>query len=121
MTLIEVTISMVLLAGVALGMGAFVSQYSRATSRGNSRAIAVDLATERIEEIRRATRYDSLEAKYALPEGTIPGYPGFSRQTAIKQVGGATSDPVDYKVITVTVIPPAGGSPVRKSTAISTF
>jgi type II secretory pathway pseudopilin PulG len=121
MTLIDVTVSMVLLAGVALGMGAFVSQYSRTATSGSSRNVAVDLATERLEEVRRATRYDSLETRYAGSESSIPGYSGFTRSTVIRRMGGGPSDALDYKLVTVTVIPPGNTRPVKKTTAISTF
>ena len=121
MTLVDVTVSMVLLAGVALGMGAFVSQYSRTATAGSSRTVAVELATERLQEVRRAARYDSLEAKYGGAESSISGHAGFTRVTAIKRVGGGNGDAVDYKLVTVTVTPPGGGRPVKKTTAISTF
>jgi Tfp pilus assembly protein PilV len=121
MTLIDVTVSMVLLAGVALGMGAFVSQHSRTARAGSTRTVAVELASERLEEVRRATRYDSLETKYGVTEPGVAGHAGYRRATTIRRVGGGTSDPMDYKLITVTVTPPNGGRAVKKTTALSAF
>jgi hypothetical protein len=36
-------------------------------------------------------------------------------------MGGGSGDPVDYKLVTVIVNPPANGRAVKKTTAIGTF
>jgi prepilin-type N-terminal cleavage/methylation domain-containing protein len=121
MTLIEVMVSLVLLAGVALGMAGFVAGFARSSRGSDARLTASDLASERLEEVKRATAYDSIESKYAKTENSIAGHAGFVRTTAIARVGGAPTDSVDYKIITVTVTGPGLDAPVRKSSGISAF
>jgi prepilin-type N-terminal cleavage/methylation domain-containing protein len=121
MTLIEVMVSLVLLAGVALGMAGFVAGFARSSRGSDARLTASDLAAERIDDVKRAAVYDSIEAVYAKTESTIPGYAGFTRSTAVARVGGATSDSVDYKIVTVTVSGPGLDAPVKKSTGVSAF
>lgn len=121
MTLVEVVISLVLLAGVALGMAGFVAGFARSSRGSDARLTASDLAIERLDEVKRAAVYDSIEAVYATNESTIPGHAGFTRTTAVARVGGAVGDSLDYKVVTVTVAGPGVEVPVKKSTGIGAF
>lgn len=120
MTLIEVMVSLVLLAGVVLGMAGFVAGFARSSRGSDARLTASDLATERLDEVKRAPVYDSIEAVYAKTETTIPGRAGFTRTTAVTRVGGA-SDSLDYKIVTVIVSGPGLDAPVKKSTGIGAF
>ena len=121
MTLVEVMVSLVLLAGVALGMAGFVAGFARSSRGSDARLTASVLASERLDEVKRATVYDSVEALYAKTEHTIAGHTGFSRTTAVARIGGAPTDSMDYKVITVTVSGPGLDRPVRKSSGMSAF
>jgi prepilin-type N-terminal cleavage/methylation domain-containing protein len=121
MTLVEVMVSLVLLAGVALGMAGFVAGFARSARGSDARLTASGLASERLDEVKRATVYDSIETLYAKTENTIAGHTGFSRTTAVARVGGAPSDSMDYKVITVTVSGPGLDRPVSKSSGVSAF
>jgi len=120
MTLVEVMVSLVLLAGVALSMAAFVAGFARTSRGSDARLTASDLATERLDEVRRAPVYDSIEAMYSGTENTIVNRPGFARVTAVARVGGP-ADSLDYKVVTVTVTGAGLTSPVKTSTGISAF
>jgi prepilin-type N-terminal cleavage/methylation domain-containing protein len=121
MTLVEVMVSLVLLAGVALGMAVFAAGFARNSRGSDARLMASDLAAERLDDVKRAPVYDSIEAVYAKTESTIPGHAGFTRTTAVGRVGGAPGDSVDYKIVTVTVSGPGLDPPVKKSTGISAF
>jgi prepilin-type N-terminal cleavage/methylation domain-containing protein len=120
MTLVEVMVSLVLLAGVALGMAGFVAGFARSSRGSDARLTASDLAAERLDDVKRAAVYDSIEAVYAKTESTIPGHAGFTRTTVVGRVGGA-ADSLDYKIVTVTVSGPGLDTPVKKSTGISAF
>jgi hypothetical protein len=79
----------------------------------------VELASDRLETIKSATDYSSLETTYATTEPTVAGFPGYSRQTIMQRVGGGPADLVDYKIVTVVVSSPALKLPVRKTTIIT--
>lgn len=118
MTLIEVMIALVIVTGVTLGMGSYVTRFSHSTTDASVRSTAGDLVADRLEQIKGYGVYETLEATYAGAEATIPGFPRFSRQTQIQRVNNLRDD---YKIVTVTVTNPALPSPVKKSTVISSF
>ena len=120
MTLVEVIVAITILSGVLLGMAVFVANFSRANNDNRLRAKAGQLAAQRLEEIKGAANYDSLETKYQKTETGLAGYSGFTRQTIIKRVGGTTSTS-DYKVITVVVSAPRLKTAMKKTTMVSSF
>ncbi len=122
-TLVEVVVSLVILAGVFLGLALFTSNMAHAASEARLLDTAEDLAANRLELVESATNYAAIDSMYTATEGTIPGPQnvGFSRQTIIEHVGGQPADSVDYKLVTVIVSNPALPHPVRKTTAIAAF
>lgn len=121
MTLIEVMIALVLMTSVMLGMGAFMAKYGRAVGVGSAKASARELVAERLEYVKGATQYSSIEATYGGLETSIPGYAGFTRRTLVMRVGGNPADRFDHKVITVIVNGPGLDKPVKKTSVISAF
>ena len=121
MTLIEVMIAVVLLTSVLLGMGIFMARYGHAVGTNSARASARELVAERIEYVKGATQYNTIEATYAGMEASIPGYPGFTRRTLILRVGGGPADRFDHKVVTVIVDGPGLAQPAKKTSVISAF
>ena len=120
MTLVEVIIAIVILSSVLLGMSVFVANFARKNNENRIRAKAGELASQRLEEIKGVASYDSIETKFAKTESGIAGYAGFTRQTVVKRIGGA-SQTSDYKVITVVVTAPRLGTPLKKTTMVSSF
>ena len=118
MTLIEVIIAMVILSGVVLGMGSYVTKFARGGAEASIRSTASDLVSDRLEQIKACGKYSTLEATYAGTESSLAGFPGYSRSTVIQRVN---TPAVDYKVITVTVSNVALSSPIKKTTMISSF
>jgi prepilin-type N-terminal cleavage/methylation domain-containing protein len=121
MTLVEVMIALVMLTTVMLGMGAFMAQYGHAVGTSSAKASARELVAERIEYVKGATQYPSIEATYGGMEASIPGYPGFTRRTLVMRVGGQPGDRFDHKVITVIVDGPGLDKPVKKTSVIAAF
>lgn len=121
MTLIEVMIALVLLTSVMLGMGVFMAAYGRAVGTSSARASARELVAERLEYVKGATNYQTIEATYGGLEPSIPGYPGFTRQTLVMRVGGQPADRFDHKVITVVVTGQGLTQPVKKTSVIAAF
>lgn len=121
MTLIEVMVALTILAIVMIGLGRFTTDFARTVSEAGNRSTASDLVAERLETVKSGGRYDLIETQFQGNETTIVGFGGFARRTMVNHVGGAPSDSVDYKVITVEVTGPRLSKAVRKSTVISSF
>ena len=121
LSLIEVMIALSILGGVLLGMGHFSVLFARTVTEAGTRSTASDLVADRIESVKANGRYDNLETVFNGTESAVSGFSKFSRTTLIRRIGGAPSDSVDYKVVTVTVRGPRLTTPVKKSTIISNF
>jgi prepilin-type N-terminal cleavage/methylation domain-containing protein len=122
-TLVEVMVSLLLLAGVFLGLAKFASNMAHQGAYSRLLNPAEDLAAARLETVKSATTYATIDSMYTATEASIPGpqNTGFSRKTLIQHVGGQPADSVDYKVVTVIVTNAALPSAVRKSTVIAAF
>ncbi|MBX6331214.1 MAG: hypothetical protein IRY91_05145 [Gemmatimonadaceae bacterium] len=121
MTLIEVLAALTILTGATLGMAAFVGRFAHATGENEARDTAVQLATDRLEDVKGDPVYANIEADFKGTESSISGYPGYTRQTLVQHVGGTSSSNVDYKIVTVIVKGPGLDEPVSKTTIISNY
>ena len=121
LSLVEVIIALSILGGVLLALGAFSGKLSQATSQGRIRIAAAQLAADRIETVKAAPRYSMIESVYVSTEATIAGSPGYSRRTWVQRVGGAVTDTIDYKIITVQVSHSQLTGNVRKTTVIAPY
>jgi prepilin-type N-terminal cleavage/methylation domain-containing protein len=121
-TLIETIVALIILGVVLLGLALFVSRMAHAGTDSNLLGTANELAVDRIQTIKSALTYSTLDA-FSGTESNIPGTgnAGFVRQTIIRHVGGGTSDSVDYRIITVIVTSPAMRDTIRKTTVIAAF
>ena len=122
-SLVEVIVALGLLTVVLLGLALFVSNMAHTTSESRLLGTASELAANRIETIKGSTNYASIDT-FAVTETSITGsptYAGFTRQTYVQHVGGAITDSVDYRVVTVVVTNPAMAGSVKKTTAIAAF
>jgi prepilin-type N-terminal cleavage/methylation domain-containing protein len=119
-TLIEVIIAMLILTVVLLGMGTFAVNFTRGVARSDARTIAVNLASQRISEIRSAPNYSTLETVYIATEASIAGFTGYSRVTQIVRTGGVRPTYTnDYKTVTVTVTAPGIATPIKKTVVVA--
>lgn len=121
MTLIEVIVSIVLLTGALLSMGAFIARYANVSGTMQRRIEANELVADRLEEVKGALSYNTIEANYAKTEATLTGHPGLKRQTLVTRTGGAAPSLYDYKTVTVIVTGPGLKTPSKKTTVISVF
>ncbi len=122
-TLIEVVIALLILGMALLGLALFVSRMAHAATFSHLLGTANELAADRIETIKSATTYSTLDTRFAGTETTISGLgnAGFTRQTIIRHIGGGTSDTLDYRIVTVIVTNPAMTDTIRKTTVIAAF
>lgn len=121
MTLVEVLVSVVLLSGVLLGMGAFSASMARTSGTARVTATATQLVADRLELVKTAPRYTAIESLYVAMETSIAGQSGYTRKTLVRRVGGLPTDSIDYKIVTVEVAHAAIPKPVRKSTIIAPY
>ncbi len=61
---------------------------------------AIQLASDRTDQIRTDPNYAALDTAYGKTETSIPSYPGFRRVTTVTRT---TTSGQDYKKFTVTV------------------
>lgn len=119
-TLIEVIIAMVILTVVLLAMGSFAVNFTRGVRQSDARTIAVNLADQRLSEIRSSPNYSNLEATFVATEATIAGFPRYTRVTQIVRTGGPLPlNPNDYKTVTVTVTAPGITNPIKKTIIVA--
>lgn len=119
-TLVEVLVALTILTGVLLGMGTFAVNFTRAVSRSDARVVAVQLASQRISEIRSQPNYSTLETTYNGTEPTITGFPGYARRTTIVRTGGPRPTFTnDFKTVTVEVTAPGFTTPIRKTIIVA--
>jgi len=120
LSLIEIMIAMVILTVVLLGMGRYMVDFSRTVRKSESRTVAVNLAAQRLSEIRASPNYSGLETTFATTEPSITGFPGYTRSTIITRVGGPRPTFTnDYKMATVTVTGPGLTTPVKKTIVVA--
>jgi hypothetical protein len=121
--LLEAMVALAILAGAVLSAGAYVTRLTRGVSDERIRAQAMHLIGERFEQVKTAPTYGKIDTLYVGTETAITGYNGFSRTTQVIRVGGAPSDTVDFKIVTITVTTPAipKSVTVKKSTIIADF
>jgi len=121
LSLVEVIIALAILGGVLLALGLFSARLSQATSGGRVRIAAAQLAADRLELVKTAPRYSMIESTYVATENNIPKFPGYTRRTWVQRVGGAVTDTIDYKIVTVQVTNSQMSGNVRKTTVIAPF
>ena len=122
-SLVEVIVALGILTAALLGLALFVSRMAHTTSDARLLGTASELAVNRIEDIKSSTDYASIDT-FAVTESSIQGsptYAGFTRKTLVKHVGGAVTDSVDYRIITVVITNPVMSASVTKTTAIASF
>jgi prepilin-type N-terminal cleavage/methylation domain-containing protein len=121
LTLVEVIVALAILSGVMLGLGMFSVRLSQATSAARLRVTAAQLAADRLEAAKGAVRYTAIESLFVATEASITGYPGYARRTWVTRVGGAATDTIDYKIVTVQVTNAQMTGNVRKTTVIAPY
>jgi prepilin-type N-terminal cleavage/methylation domain-containing protein len=121
LTLVEVLVALAILGGVMITLGSFATRLSKSTSSSRIRIEAAQLAADRLEAVKSASRYSAIESLYVATEAVIAGHPRFTRQTWVQRVGGLVTDTIDYKIVTVQVTQSQLAGNVRKTTVIAPY
>jgi prepilin-type N-terminal cleavage/methylation domain-containing protein len=120
MTLMEVMIAVTILTTALIGMGNFMGTFSHATKTAALQQRAIDLATDRIDSVKRAPTFVSIDSM-AVTETIHTDSADYKRQTLVQHVGGGSTDTLDYRTVTVQVTAPTVTTPIRKTTIIGAF
>ncbi len=124
MTLIEVIISVMILSGVLIGLSNFTRRFQHLTNNHDALAIASELATARIEAVKRHRPYSTVVATFDGTSETsanpsMSSYPGYTRTTSAVRTGPSST--ADYVTVTVTVVHAATSTTVRKTLVLAAF
>lgn len=115
MSLAEIMIAAAILGGASLALGRVGPTFAESLTVSEQRVMAAELAAERVHAARVAgVHADTM----ATLESSIPGYPGFTRVTAVRRVPGGESDRRGYRVVTSTVLASGLATPIRKTALI---
>ncbi|MGH6690915.1 MAG: type IV pilus modification PilV family protein, partial [Gammaproteobacteria bacterium] len=87
-TLVEVMIALTILLVVVTGLAGTTARTVHSVAIRDRQAVAIELASHRLDEMRATPNYAGLETTFAGTESTIPGSPGFTRITQVVRVGG---------------------------------
>lgn len=117
-TLIEVILALSILLVVLMLLATSTGKAVHTAAASAAQETALELAMDRLEQIRADPRYDALDSAYAGTETAFPSLPGYTRVTSIVQVGGA-GQPNDYKKITVTVSGPGVSPPLSRTVTVA--
>jgi prepilin-type N-terminal cleavage/methylation domain-containing protein len=123
MTLVEVILAIVILSGTMLGLGNFARKFQNANTGSTSKALASDLATQRITEVVTYRPYGSIVATYdgTSEEITTGAYKGFTRTTTAVRCASCPTATDDYVTVTVSVTGNDLTVAVKKTVIIAAF
>lgn len=120
-TLAEVLVAFVILGGASLGLAAFMMRFSKLANDQSSRSLAYDLVTTRLETIKAATVYRTIDSTYDSTTETWPAssvYAGLTRRTWVLRSNTAQRD---FMTVTVQVEGAKLKQPLRLTTVIARF
>jgi prepilin-type N-terminal cleavage/methylation domain-containing protein len=115
-TLIEVVLALAILLAVMVGLVSMTGRTTHVAATSDRQEAAIQLATDRIEQVRTDPQYAKLDSVYVATEGSFPTLPGFTRTT---QIVRTTTGANDYKRITVTVSGPGLSAPVQRTVTVA--
>jgi prepilin-type N-terminal cleavage/methylation domain-containing protein len=124
LSLVEVIVALAILGGVLLALAMFSARLAQATSSSRIRVTAQQMVSERLEQVKSAPRYTAIESMFVATEANVPSPDSvgkFTRRTWVTRVGGALTDTIDYKIVTVQVSEANQRGNVRKTTVIAPF
>ena len=120
MTLVEVIVAMMLLVGVVLVLGGFSAKFAQASNQAHLIVLANELAATRLDAVRQQPNYAAVDT-LARTDTVNADFSWYAVKTQLVRIGGAPTDSVDYKLVTVTVTHPAMRKTVSKTTAVAAF
>lgn len=120
MTLAEVIVAMTILITVLLVLGAFSVTFAQASGQAHLVIAANEIAAARLDAARTQATYGAVDT-LARTDSVRTELTTYKWRTEVRRIGGAPTDTVDYKLVTVTVTHPGMRKVVTKTTAVSAF
>jgi prepilin-type N-terminal cleavage/methylation domain-containing protein len=117
-TLIEVILALTILLVVMMMLATTTGKTVHIATTGANQEAAIQLAIDRVEQVRADPQYNGLDSMYAKTETTFPTLTGFTRVTSIVRTGGI-GQPNDYKKITVRVTGPGVSPAVVRTVTVA--
>lgn len=120
-TLAEVMVAFMILGGALLGLASFMMRFAQLANDQSGRSLAFDLATTRIETIKGATIYRTIDSTYHNTSETWAAgsaYQGLTRRTWVRRTNTAQRD---FMTVTVEVEGLRLKQPLRLTTVIARF
>lgn len=117
-TLIEVILALTILLVVMMMLANTTGRTVHIAATSANQQSAIQLAMDRVDQIRADPMYDGLDSSYARTETGFPSLPGFTRRTDIVRVGGV-GQASDFKRITVTVTGPGVVPAVTRTVTVA--
>jgi prepilin-type N-terminal cleavage/methylation domain-containing protein len=115
-TLIEVILALTILLVVMMMLASTTGKTVHTAATGANQEAAIQLAMDRVEQVRSDPNYAGLDSAYAKTETTFPTLSGFTRVTAIVRTTGSNND---YKKVTVTVTGPGLTSAIVRTVTVA--
>ncbi|HUL03146.1 MAG TPA: prepilin-type N-terminal cleavage/methylation domain-containing protein [Gemmatimonadales bacterium] len=115
-TLIEVVIALTLLLVVMVGLVTMTGKTTNVAATGDRQEAAVQLASDRIDQVRSDPDYAGLDTTYGKTENSFPTLPGFTRTTLLVRT---TAGSQDFKRVTVTVSGPGVNPAVTRTVTVA--
>jgi prepilin-type N-terminal cleavage/methylation domain-containing protein len=117
-TLIEVILALTILLVVMMMLATTTGKTVHIATTSANQESAIQLAIDRVEQVRADPKYNSLDSTYAITETTFPTLSGFTRVTSIVRTGGV-GQPNDYKKVTVRVTGPGVSPAVVRTVTVA--
>jgi prepilin-type N-terminal cleavage/methylation domain-containing protein len=115
-TLIEVVLALTILLVVMVSFVSMTGRTVHVAATSDREQGAVQLAADRIEQVRSDPNYAKLDSLYVATESSFPTWPGLVRSTTIVRTTAGLND---YKRVTVTVTGPGLAAPVTRSVTVA--
>ena len=115
-TLTEVILAMSILLVVIVSLITMTGKTVHITALSDREQAAIQLATDRTDQVRSDPSYASLDTAYGKTETSLPSFPGFTRVTVVTRT---TTSGNDYKKFTVTVSGPGLVTPVKRTVTVA--
>ena len=121
LTMVEVTISLVILTIAVFGLGYTTARLTRVAVTAEARALALQEAEDRVSRIQLHPEYHQLDSVFSESGTAVPWLPGHTRTTSVQRVllpGRLPGRFIDFTRVTVTVDGPGLSEPVSRTVAI---
>lgn len=115
-TLIEVILALTILLVVMMMLANTTGKTVHTAATSANQEAAIQLAMDRVEQVRTDPNYSGLDTAYAKTETTFPTLSGFTRVTTITRTTGGNND---FKRVTVTVTGPGLLAPIVRTVTVA--